>query len=87
MHQAAEVAAGNIWQNTDTYVAVADYVNAIKKQQQPLTTPQEAAHISPEDLRAIRVVSHFRFFITLYLLSLTRKEVYLHSTGDICNTG
>lgn len=54
--QALEGAAGSIWQHTDTYVAVADYVNAIRKQRQPLTTPQEAAHISPEDLRQIRVV-------------------------------
>ena len=54
--QPSDEAAGNVWQNTDTYAAVADYVNAIRKQHTPLTSPQEAAHISPEDLRQIRVV-------------------------------
>lgn len=45
----------NLWQNTDTYAAVADYINTIRKQRLPLITPNEAAHISPEDLKQTRV--------------------------------
>lgn len=47
----------SLWQNMDTYAAVADYINTIRKQRPPLITPTEAAHISPEDLRQARVVS------------------------------
>ena len=49
--------ANNLWQNTDTYAAVADYINTVRKQRLPLLTAQEAAHVSPEDLRALRAVS------------------------------
>jgi len=45
----------SLWQNMDTYAAVADYINTIRKQRPPLITPTEAAHISPEDLRQARV--------------------------------
>jgi hypothetical protein len=36
---------------------VADYINTIRKQRLPLITPNEAAHISPEDLKQTRVVN------------------------------
>lgn len=54
-----EEPGSNMWQNANTYAAVAEYINTIRKHRTPLVTPQEAKSTSPEDLRQVKFVSLF----------------------------
>ena len=80
--QTYEDSSNGIWQNADTYAAVADYVNTIRKSRQPLISPQEASHISPEDLRQVRVV----MALSNYIFNASNIKRPSHRNFMVSNT-